>query len=166
MARCNLTQKRLKELLHYDPETGVFTWRITRGSNAVKGTEAGAIDGEYLRIKIDGKSYRAHRLAILYVTGKWPPHDVDHKNHAGTDNSLGNLRPATEAQNMKNRKLNRNSTSGYKGVTWNKKDQRWWARIMVSGKSKFLGRFNDPETAHAAYCAAADALHGEFANHG
>ena len=84
--RNQLTQERLKELLHYDPETGYFTWKISP-NNAVKvGSVAGTSMNNYIRIIIDHKAYLAHRLAFLYMEGYFPEHEVDHINRIRDDN--------------------------------------------------------------------------------
>lgn len=97
-----LTQARLKELLHYDPETGVWT-RLVATSNSIRiGDVAGGVNHGYVRISVDGRKYSAHRLAFLYQTGAWPSAEVDHWNLDKADNSWGNLRGATRSQNIAN----------------------------------------------------------------
>lgn len=91
---------------------------------------------------------------------------IAHMNNNGLDNRRSNLRLATQVKNMQNRKLNQNSTSGYKGVSWYKNISKWGARITINKKTKFLGTFDTPEEAHKAYCEAATNLFGEFANFG
>jgi hypothetical protein len=114
-----LTADRLRELLEYDPETGVFRWKEARAPNAKAGDEAGFIhrDG-YRYIRIGQRQYAAHRLAWLYVTGEWPASHLDHRDMERTNNSLGNLRPASHSQNQANRPKQANNTSGFKGVYW------------------------------------------------
>lgn len=134
-----LTQDRLKELLHYDPKTGVFTWLCDRGGKAKEGTEAGVLSTGYVRIMVDGKRYLAHRLASLYVTGAWPAKMVDHENRERADNVWTNLRPATRKQNRENGGPNKNSTSGFRGVSWDERLGKFRARIFHDGQSIFLG---------------------------
>lgn len=157
-----LTQARLKELLHYDPETGHFTWALRRRS-CIPGQRAGYTrhDG-YVCIRIDGQLYLAHRLAWLWMTGGWPANDLDHINVNSNDNRWCNLREATRAQNLCNTRRRADNASGYKGVFWDNSRQRWVARIHVGGKPKHLGSFATAELAHAAYCEAAKAAYGEF----
>jgi hypothetical protein len=151
-----LNPERLRELLAYDPETGAFTWRVGQRAGKV----AGSVHSKgYARIWVGGRSYRAHRLAWLYVTGAWPVAQLDHANGARDDNRFVNLREATNAENGHNRKTN--NPCGFKGVRQQKK--RWCARIGKNGRRIFLGLFATPEEAHAAYVAAATEHHGEFA---
>lgn len=153
-----LTQARLRELLHYDLDTGIFTSRVKRGRFRA-GVTVGTVDSTgRVQIHLDHKKHFAHRLAWVYVTGHWPPNEIDHINGAPTDNRFFNLREATTKQNGENRGKQRNNTSGYKGVTWSNKSQKWQAQICHHGKRKQLGVFTDPKAAHAAYLAAANQL--------
>lgn len=158
-----LTQERLKEILSYNPETGVFTNRIDRG-NVKAGAIAGGVDGKgYREVQIDGRKYQAHRLAWLYVYGEMPSGHIDHINYICTDNGIMNLRKATHAENMRNRAAPKNSTTGAKGVSWQKSAGKYRARITADGKSEFLGLFDTVEAASQAYADAAKRFHGEFA---
>ena len=158
-----ITQEQLKELLHYNPNTGIFVWINGRTNGKV----AGYINlTRYIDIRIDGKAYKAHRLAWLYVHGKFPDNLIDHINGVKDDNRIINLRPATHAQNLHNQKINIKNTSGLKGVYWHNINNKWIAKITVDGVSKYLGSFMDKHEAHKCYCAAADKYHGEFANYG
>ncbi len=156
-----LTQERLQELLHYDPETGVFTWRISRG-RSVAGSRAGAINHHgYSQIQIDGVIYRAHNLAWLYVNGSFPTISLDHANCVKSDNRLDNLRVATNSQNGANYRVTRRNKSGYKGVTTLKRG--YCAKIMVAGDLRYLGFFKSPIDAARAYDSAAVDAFGEYA---
>lgn len=162
MARTDLTAARLRELLHYDPETGVFTWRV-RVSQAVKaGAIAGRINYEgYATIKVLGHEYRAHRLALFYMEGKMPAAEVDHINGVRLDNRLVNLRHAdraTNAQNMR-KALRTNLSCGLIGATWDRRREVWKAAIQVNGKKRMLGAFNTAEEAHARYLEEKRACH-------
>jgi hypothetical protein len=160
-----LTQARLKELLHYDSETGVFKWRVTRG-RILAGTEAGTLrDDGHVQICVDYALYGAHQLAWLYVHG-YIPAQIDHRDTDGANNRIGNLREATTAQNNWNVGLKASNTSGVKGVHWCASMGKWAAAIRCNGKKRHLGLFDNLEDAKAAYTTAADQLHGEFANHG
>ena len=115
---------------------------------------------------IDGRQkYIAMHRQIMGL-GPGDPFDVDHRDGIGTNNWRDNLRVCAHVENAQNRRMSRRNSSGFKGVSLYKKTGRWCAQIMVSGKQNWLGQFDTPELAHAAYCAAADRLHGEFANHG
>lgn len=162
-----ITQERLKELLSYDPETGVFRWRVARGKNAKAGAIAGSKNARgYWVIAISGRGYRAHRLAWLYMTGAWPEADIDHINLLKGDNRFRNLRDATRAQNIRNTTARRNNRCGSKGVYFIKKASKWGAQITTDGVNKWLGTFESEDEAREVYGLAADLLHGEFANHG
>lgn len=135
-----LTQKRLKELLDYDPKTGVFTNRVQRGQRALVGEVVGGEDARgYLQAVIDSRNYTLHRLAFLYMEGYLPEQEVDHLNGVRTDNVWKNLRHVSTACNMQNCKVRQSNKSGFPGVSWNKVRKGWTAQIMVSGKQVFLG---------------------------
>jgi HNH endonuclease/AP2 domain len=182
MAERELTKERLQELLEYDPLTGVFTWRVDRfcgGDHKATRVRAGDVagcknqngphrkrDGErrtYIRITIDGCGYSAHRLAHLYVTGQWPPEDIDHEDLDGLNNRWTNLRPCTQTLNNANTIAPGNNTSSHKGVSWDRLHKKWCALIQQQGVRYRLGYFDDPEDAAAAYAAKAKELFGEFA---
>lgn len=136
-----LTQERLRFLMDYDPDTGQFTRKVK-----VKNQPAGTIVGTsgtrgYLQCSIDGKPYKLHRLAWLYVHGEWPADQIDHINHNTSDNRLCNLRVVSCAQNHQNRARKTNSASGYLGVTWHKRDHCWQAYLEVNGKAIHLGSY-------------------------
>lgn len=156
-----LTLDRLKALLSYDMETGQFTWlaRTTRTTNIAVGSIAGHVHKSgYCVICIDGKGYKAHRLAWMYVHGAMPENTIDHINGARSDNRIDNLRQATNQQNAENkRKPHANNSHGYLGVS--REGPRWKARIRVDYKEKYLGLFATPEEAHAAYLAAKAKFH-------
>lgn len=158
-----LTATRLREVLEYCPNTGVFRWRVARKHCAV-GAVAGRIDVHgYMRIGIDGQRYRAARLAWLYMTGEWPAADIDHVNCAKADDRWANLRAATRSENLGNCPLRRDNTTGFKGVTFDKQSGKYQAQIRFQHRSRTIGRFDTAEQAHAAYMAAATAAFGEFA---
>src|SRR5215211_8204686 len=151
-----LAYARLRELLHYDPETGLFTWRVTRTGTARAGSLAGwRMSDGYIRISLGERSYLAHRLAWLYVTGEWPPGYLDHRDTDKDNNRWCNLRPATRSQNGANARRPSHNTSGFKGVTRHRGDRKWAAQIRVHGQIIHLGRFVDLEDARAAYVSAA-----------
>tara|TARA_R110000737_G_scaffold4909_1_gene15897 strand:- start:194 stop:682 length:489 start_codon:yes stop_codon:yes gene_type:complete len=158
-----ITQEQLKELLHYNPDTGIFSWLNGKPTGYVVG---GLTDRGYRRIKVCGKLYRAHRLAWLYTNGLFPKDQIDHINGVKDDNRIINLRAATHAENQHNQKIPINNTSGFKGVSWNKIAGKWGSQIYIAGKRKHLGYFTDKVEAHKTYCAAADKYFGKFANYG
>lgn len=147
-----VTDETLKALLHYDPQTGAFTWLAgqRRGTSAGSGQSKG-----YMQIVIGGRKYYAHRLAWLYMTGKWPGIQIDHINGNKGDNRFSNLREVTPAQNQHNTGANKLNQSGFKGVSKRKKYEGWEAQIRINGKRTYLGTFSSPEEASAAYQAAA-----------
>lgn len=164
-----LTAERLRHLFSYNPDTGVFTRRISLSNRVKVGEEIVGSPNEkgYLRFHVDGWLYKAHRLAWLYVHGEWPD-QLDHINGDKADNRIANLRLATTKQNHGNRPKNRNNTTGYKGVHLHDKNGRlakpFVATIYVNGRGIHLGMFATAEAAHAAYVAAAQKHFGEFAH--
>lgn len=160
-----LTQARLKELLNYDPQTGVFVWVSSNLSGTKKGDTAGAVDHGYRTIQVDGKLIKAHRLAWLYVYGVFPKGKLDHRNRIRSDNRIDNLREATHAENMRNAGKRANNTSGYKGVS-RRENGRWVAQCSFSNKKIHIGVFDSPQEAHEAYCAFTAPLHQEFFHDG
>lgn len=160
--KTELTAERLRELLHYDPETGLFTWLVHRQRNRA-GTIAGSAHSMgYVEIGVSGSSYLAHRLAWLYVHGAWPVGDIDHINGNRSDNRISNLRDVTKVVNMQNRRAaTTNNISGLMGVSKSSaKLPRWFSRIQDnSGKMRYLGTFETPDLAHAAYVNAKREMH-------
>ncbi|UYE95850.1 hypothetical protein KNLIENLN_00037 [Sinorhizobium phage NV1.1.1] len=155
----SLTQQRLKELLHYDPETGKFTRLVARRGIAKEGAVAGSLHSKgYIRITIGDNEYLAHRLAFLYMTGNWPEFQVDHKDLDKVNNAWDNIRESTSTQNNAN-KAGRGQT-GFKGVTKSRGNFR--AMISINGKQCHLGTRSTPEEAHALYAKAANDVFGEF----
>lgn len=159
MATAILTQARLRELLDYNPGTGVFTWKVSR-----KGVrQAGAVAGDmnrrgYWRIGVDRRRYIASVLAWLYMTGEWPTQDIDHKDGVRHHNWWSNLRQVSRSANNQNqRRAKRDNKSGYLGVSPNRK--RWAASIIADGAKHHLGTFDTPQQAHAAYVSAKRRLH-------
>jgi hypothetical protein len=157
------TIAEVQRLLDYDPKTGVFRWR-DGADNRVAGRIAGyASNFGYRQIGIDGRKFGAHRLAWLLMRGEEPTVDLDHINGNRDDNRIANLRKATRSQNIANSRLSRRNSTGFKGVTYDKRWGHWRARIIKDRAEIHLGIFSSPEAAHAAYCAAARGSFGEFA---
>jgi hypothetical protein len=139
-----INQKRLKELLDYDPETGLFHWKANRRGGSKANDLAGhkRSDG-YIEIRIDGKAHRASRLAFLFIEGYLPEHEIDHINRVRDDNRWFNLRHVSHICNMRNKSVRQDNTSGITGVSWDRDRNKWQTHIAVNGDNKFLGRFND-----------------------
>lgn len=157
-----IVAERLRELLHYDPATGIFTWLVRTSNRIQVGDIAGSVAGNgYLLIGVDGVRYYAHRLAWLWMTGKWPSPECDHEDTDPLNNRWTNLREATSGQNKRNMNCPSHNTSGYKGVSFNKGAGKWRASIK-NGKHRHLGYFDDPKSAHQAYVEAAKKIAGEF----
>ena len=134
-----ITAERARELLDYDPETGVFTWKVTLSNRSLKGSRAGSLHKRsgYLRVGADGKYYLAHRLVWLIHYGFFPDDCVDHINHDKADNRLCNLRAASPRDNSRNKKLRSDSPSGVCGVQVNvsgvqRGDTPW--RVKIAGR--------------------------------
>lgn len=157
-----ITAKRLRDALHYSPETGVFRWLA--GSSR---TRAGLVAGNvtrigYRRIRIYGIRYQAHRLAWLYMTGDWPVEEVDHINLVKDDNRWSNLRAASRKENQRNRRAGRNNRSGVKGVSWSVRERKWRTSICVNSRHVHLGYFTNINDAADAREAASKKCYGEF----
>lgn len=161
-AQVPLTIKRLKQVLDYDEATGDFRWKVRTPRTNV-GDVAGVISTTgYRYMSVDGAKFLAHRLAWFYVLGRWPQSQIDHINGDPADNRIANLREATNAQNGHNAKVGRRNTTGFKGVSRHRSG-RFLARITVNYHVIPLGLFGTAEEAAAAYQAAAEKHHGEFA---
>lgn len=159
-----VTVERLREVLDYNPDTGILRWKTRRGR-----IPAGAIAGAkredgYVEVRVDKKKLYAHRIAWAIVHGEFPI-TVDHRNQDPSDNRLHNLRAATASQNQHNRGPNKNSTTGIKGVHAHVSG-RFVAEIWVGGTKHYLGIYDTPLEAQAAYKIGADTYHGAFANYG
>lgn len=160
-----LTQAKIKSILHYNPDTGIFTrlHNSYRSNNA--GKEVGYIGKKgYIRldITIDGIKHKllAHRIAWLYMTGEIPSECIDHIDENKTNNSFKNLRQATNAQNHQNRSnITSRSSTGFVGVSYFKRDGNYSAQIVVNGKNKHIGYFDTAEEASKAYLSVKEKYH-------
>lgn len=161
-----ITLARLKQALDYDPAPGVFRWKIRgQGRKPPIGSVAGHTSAYgYWIIGIDGQAYKAHHLAWYYVYGAWPAGEMDHRDGVKHNNSIDNLRLATQSQNNANRPRYRNNKSGFKGAHF--QNGKWRSHIRLNRRSMYIGSYDTPEEAHAAYVAKAKELFGEFANSG
>lgn len=155
---------RLRQLLDLDATTGVLRWRESRGSVAA-GTPAGSYDDRgYLRVRVDKRFLKVHRV-VFALTHGYRPVQVDHRNGVLDDNRPDNLRDATCEQNQRNAKVRIDNSTGVKGVSWHASSGRWQAQCSVNGKQKTIGRYDTIEAAEAAVRAFREQHHGEFARH-
>jgi HNH endonuclease/AP2 domain len=179
LAKCNdITAELARQLLDYNPETGVFRWKArtpgmfieSPGRTAVHkcrnwnaryaGKEAGyRHKSGYVTVAIWDKAYYVHHLAWLIMTGDWPFPGIDHRNRIPWENWFDNLRLATQVENGQNCKKSKNNTSGFIGVSWSRVAKRWHASITKDYRAVHLGYFDTPEEAHEAYKAAKRRLH-------
>ena len=161
----SLKQSRLKELLYYNPDTGIFVWKVKK-YRANKGDIAGSIrpDG-YREISIDTQRLFLHRVAFLYMTGSMPLNQVDHINHNPSDNRWVNLRQSTGLQNNRNCSKSKNNASGNTGVYFNKTIKRWIANICIDYKTIYLGCSKDKQEA-IQFRKAAEIKYNFHDNHG
>jgi len=146
-----LTVERVRELLAYDPSTGVFTWRHSRRGQSPAGRVAGGAwgSGGYIGICVDGNRCLAHRLAWFYVHGEWPKHQIDHINGARSDNRIANLRDVPATTNQQNR----HRPQGRVPLLWVRfkpKENRWRGVFRVDGRDVYAGSHRTAEEAHAA----------------
>lgn len=156
-----LTIERLREVLDYDPETGVFTWKVSLGQRARAGNVAGSTSSKgYWFIRLDGVLHKAHRLAVYYADGAASASEhIDHINRDKLDNRLCNLRKLSCSENLQNTKVNSNNKSGFKGVDWAQASGKWQARITLHRKRIPLGYFDSIEDAIAARKAGEEIYH-------
>jgi len=157
-----LTQDKLKSILNYDRNTGFFIWK--RHAGVKTGSLAGKklLDG-YILITINRQRYRAHRLAWLYEYGYFPDLLIDHADGNPSNNRIANLRLATSTQNNCNAKMPITNTSGVKGVSFNKRLNKWGCSIRVLGVKKHLGYFLTLDDAKLKVELARKFYHGDFA---
>lgn len=157
-----LTADRLREVVRYDPATGVFTRLVSTAPNARAGDFAGSLRKRgILAFHVDGKLYAAHRLAWLYMTGKWPDDDIDHRDGNKVNNRWDNLRDVDDFTNLQNlrKAMKSNKTTGLLGASWSKQIKRFKAQITVDGANTYIGTFSTAMQAHEAYVEAKRRLH-------
>jgi hypothetical protein len=168
MSKINsLTVERVRELLDYNQQTGIFTRKVRQNNRMKVGEVAGSNNGGYVCLSVDGKTYKAHRLAWFYSFGSWPENVVDHINGKKDDNRLSNLRDVTHRHNAQNRTIPpKHSSIGLLGVTKDTrpkmKSAKYIAQININGKHEYIGRFDTPEEAHVAYLVMKNAYHAGF----
>ena len=183
-----LTQEYLKDILDYDPNTGVLTWKErpvshfrstskrdrnhsrniwnARYVKTIAGHKGRNANGKiYIRVRINRKMYLAHRVIYVMVTGEWPRFEIDHKSGVGFDNSWENIADVTHYENMKNTILRDDNSYGITGVSWYRSSEKWRARIYAFREEKYLGYFDD---FFEAVCArkSAELKYGFHENHG
>jgi hypothetical protein len=160
-----ITQSQLKEVIKYDPNTGVFAWAKSR-PGAKKGSVAGVkLTSRYIQIMIYRHKYSAHRLAWLYVHGEFPKKQIDHIDGNPSNNCISNLRDVDQCDNAKNQKLYCTNTSGAAGVYVHKLSGKWYAQIKICGTNTHLGFFSTFDDAVSAR-SEAETLNGYHKNHG
>src|SRR4051794_16317587 len=160
-----MTSEVIHELFTYDSSTGALLWKRRPHARSPQrpGYVAGCVKSRgYCQIHIQGKSYQRSHLVWLYVTGQLPVDEIDHINHNPTDDRIENLRPASRSQQLANRRQMGHNTSGYRGVYFDPRKQRWAARISIFGKRKRLGTFETPEEASAVVDQAGREAYGEY----
>jgi hypothetical protein len=160
--RHELTAAELRELLDYDPNTGIFAWKTRLRNGVQPGDRAGTTLNGRAVIRIRGRSYRAHRIAYCWMTGLWPQGYVDHRNGNIADNRWENLRAVTCAQNRANSRVQRSNRLGVKGVRYIERNGH---PFMATFRHRYLGCFATLDEAQAAYERAAEDHYGDFAFH-
>lgn len=146
-----ISHERLLQVLDYNPDTGIFRWKEAIGPRAQIGEIAGSRTKDshntYHRIHIDGRTYRAHRLAWFYVYAVWPTNEIDHINRNSLDNRVSNLRDATHSLNRLNSNLHRSNEIGHRNIGFNRRSGKYRVRFIVKGQQHFLGSFKTLEAA-------------------
>ena len=155
----------LMELLHYNPESGVFYWKTNRKNQIKKGDAAGYNSCGYIRITINNKPYMAHQLAWAYIAGEFPQNEIDHINGVKDDNRFTNLRSVPKKDNLKNKRLYSNNKSGVSGVHYRTDTNKWVSQISINGRNKKLGCFELLEDAVSARLQSS-ANNNYHSNHG
>lgn len=160
-----ITHDRLLELVHYDPDTGIFTNKVRRNNISPIGKVLGTKNASgHLVAQLDKKMYLLHRLAWFYCFKEWPEDILDHIDRNPENNRLDNLREATKVTNSYNSRLRKDNTSGIKGVYFDKRRNLFYSQIVANKQKTFLGYFETKEAAAKAYSEAAKLAHGEFIN--
>jgi HNH endonuclease len=159
-----LSFARLCEVVDYDPNTGIFRWKMRTSNRVAVGDICGQVDRHGHRsINIDGWRYLAHRLAWFYMYAVWPKEEIDHINQVTDDNRIENLREVSRSQNNMNRSKNKSNAVGFKGVCRHPQAKhKFMAQITVNRKNIYLGLYDTPEEAHAKYVEASKLYHGEY----
>jgi hypothetical protein len=164
MTKRALSAERLRELVKYDPETGIFTRRIATSNRIKVGDLVGSpMAIGYFEASIGGRRDTLHRFAWLYMTGEWPDGDIDHRDLDESNTRWGNLRCGSHAQNIANQKTRIDTVTGVKGVCLDRRTGRFAAYVTINQRKIHLGMFESKEDAGNAYREAATRHFGEFA---
>ena len=158
----DLTYEYVSSILNYDPNTGILTNKFNRGPRARAGQEAGCSVGGYRKVVLAGKPRYSHRIAWLLYYGELPVGSLDHINLNRSDNRMSNLREANCLQNSHNTGLLSTNTSGYRGVSFNKKAKKYVAQIRINGIRQYIGSYNTALEASTVYNELAKQTRGEF----
>jgi|SRR5215469_3275827 len=163
----NLDPGFIRQTFNYSPHTGEVTWNVALSRRIREGARAGFLDDQgRIKIGIEGKEYFAHRIIWVWMTGVWPTKEIDHINKIKSDNRWTNLREATPSENHRNRGKQRNNTTGYKGVTFDKRRGCYIAGVKLNGKRHNVrGRFETAEEAYQAVKNLALTLHGAWSTY-
>ena len=160
--KCLISYLELVSFLDYDPIAGIFT-RKNSTQKRLNGTTAGSKNKEgYIMINVCGRTYPAHRLAWMYMYGSFPNVLIDHRDCNPSNNSIDNLRLATESQNRVNSRVRSNNTTGFKGVSKQNGRDKYQAYIYANGSRVHIGMFDTAEEANDAVVKQREILHGEF----
>ena len=156
-----ISAERVSQLLHYDEETGLLTWKVAQSRRVKVGHVAGCVKKRspasgpsYRYVKIDGRTYAAHRIAWLFITGTMPSWEIDHIDGDGTNNRKNNLRDVRHVENCRNQKFRSTNKTGVMGVEWDAERHMWRATIKVNGRRRHIGRYDRFEDAVNARKAA------------
>lgn len=152
MKRLELSAGALRELVDYNPETGIFCWK------GLKSQISSGQQGRYVRIAIWGRTYLAHKLVWLYVYGKWPETGLDHIDRNTKNNAISNLREVSSGDNLRNSKSYSNNKTGFRGVMFEARRGLFKAQITLNKRNIFLGYFKTAEEAGSAYQIKMDEL--------
>lgn len=163
MADQILTQEKLKELFDY--KDGFLFWKVNRGSNQLKDKKAGWInEGRHYDVMVQNKTYKLHRLIFAWHHGYFPK-EIDHIDGNPLNNKIENLRPVTHSQNMQNSRLRKDNISGEKGVTWDKRFNKWRVHCVLDKKQYYGGSFKNLTEAIESVRKLREKLHSEFARY-
>lgn len=161
-----ITADEARMLFQYMPDSGLIFWKVNASYRVKAGDPAGCINKNgYQLIRLRGRQYKAHRIIWLIMTGSWPENVIDHINGVCGDNRWSNLRVVSTGENLKNKKINSNNKSGTMGVSWDRRANKWYAKIRVNGRLLNLGNFDDINKAIEVR-KLAEINHGFHENHG